>query len=552
MDHGLTGLLAMLALGLPVALLMQRLGASVLVAYLVAGAIAGPHALGLVDAGRLQSLADIGAALLLFAIGLEFDLGELSRRWRPISIASSAQIGLTIVAGTAAAMLGGTATAHAIALGACLTMTSTILLMRVLDERGLRRRHESQVALGISLMQDIALGPMLVGLALLIPVGQRHPTWLIAGGLVGCLVATWMLRRVLAALVFRRVRAAGLPELEVALSVTVALGAAAATHACGLGAAVGAFCAGLAFGGDASRQAVESSMRPLQGLLAILFFMAIGALFDPVFAWTHAGEVALLLAVAFLLKAPICAIALRMAGLAWRPALGYGLALSSIGEFAFVLAAAAFSGSDDPAVRHLYGLVVSVTAISLAGAPLLLWLALPLLPKGGLEIAATRGETIVVAGLGPVGNSVVSQLRQRGHPLLLVDRNQRLLDPWHDTPGVRLHRGRIEDMEDWLPVLGHRPALVVLTFPVADASAVVAARLRAAAPGLVVLARAPYHAQVDQLRAAGAHVVLCDEDATTAALAPALEEALLLAAAEEDSHRRTGRTLAPIDGGPSP
>jgi monovalent cation:H+ antiporter-2, CPA2 family len=529
MDHGLGAMLAMLALGLPVALLMQRLGTSALVAYLVAGALAGPGALGWVQPAQLQPLAEVGAALLLFAIGLEFDLAAIARRWRPVTLAATVQIALTVLAGAGVAVLAGFTGAQGVALGACLAMTSTILLMRVLDERGLTRRPDSQLALGLSLMQDIAVGPLLVLLAFLMPVHHRPDFAWIVGGMLLCAGATVLLRRVLAALVFRRIRAAGLPELEVALSVTVALGAALLTDACGLGAAAGAFCAGLAFGGDASRQAVESSMRPLQGLFAIVFFMAIGALFDPRFAWDNAGAVTVLLIAGLAIKIPLAGFALRLAGLPVRAALGFSLALAPIGEFAFVLAAGAFADSTDPAIQHLYRLVATVTAISLASAPLLLLAAKPLLPKGGLAVADGRGDTIVVAGLGPVGNSVVGILRDRGHPLLLVDRNERLLAAWQDTPGIRLHRGRIEDLEDWLPILGHRPSLIVLAFPVADTSAIVARRLRQAAPDLVILARAPYQAQIDTLAAAGAQCVLCDETATTAALGPVLAEALLLA-----------------------
>ncbi len=109
---------------------------------------------------------------------------------------------------------------------------------------------------------------------------------------------------------------------------------------------------------------------------------------------------------------------------------------------------------------------------------------------------------------------------------MLIDRNPRLLAPWSTTPGVRSHQGRIEDMETWLPLIGHRPALIVLTFPVADTSAVVATRLRALDPELVIIARSPYAAHVDELHAAGAQYVICDENATAAALLPMLTDAL--------------------------
>jgi CPA2 family monovalent cation:H+ antiporter-2 len=405
-------------------------------------------------------------------------------------------------------------------------MTSTVLLVRLLDERRLRHRPESQLAMGVSLVQDIALGPILVALSLLIPLGERHSTWQIAGGLALCLAATAALRRFLASALFQRVRAAQMPELEVAFSVMLALGAAVLTERCGLGAALGAFCAGLAFGGDENRNLVDAGTRPLQGLTAIVFFMAMGALFDPAFALHHAGTVAALVGVGLLVKAPVCWLVLRLGGLRGRSAVGYGLALAPVGEFSFVLATAAFANAHDQRLHYLYQLVVAATCINLAATPLLFLLAERFLPRSGLDAVRARGRTIVVAGLGPVGNSVVETLRRQGHALFLVDRNERLLSTWRDAAGVRIHLGRIEDMEAWLPELGHRPALVVLTFPIADASAEVARRLRALEPGLPIIARAPFQAQVDLLRAAGAQWVICDERATAEALLPMLAEAL--------------------------
>ena len=526
MFTGLEAVLVLFAVGLPAVLVFQRLGVSALIAYLATGAALGPHALGIVGGEVLDHLASIGAAMLLFALGLELDLADLRRRLRQVLIASGAQIGLTLGAGTGVAMLIGLPLAQAVAVGACLTMTSTVMMLRTLDERKLRNREEAQLALSMSLMQDIALGPFMVLLALLLPGATQHPPWLVGCGLVAAVALTIGMRYAMASMVFRRIRGAQLPELEVAFAVTVALGAATLAEACGMGGAAGAFCAGLAFGGEENRHTVESSVRPLQGLTAILFFVAMGTLFDPGFVAAHPGEVAAGVLAALVLKAPIAALALRLTGMAVKPAIGYGLALAPIGEFSFVLAAGALGGIADPQVAHLYQLVVAVTCVSLALTPLLMRLALPFLPRTSLDQFTTPGATIVVAGLGPVGNTVVETLRSQGHPLLLVDRNERLLKTWSGSPGIRCHKGRIEDMEDWLPVIGHRPILVVLTFPIADASALVTRRLRGLDPSLKIIARSPYEAQIDLLTSAGAQFVICDERETSRALLPMLELAL--------------------------
>jgi CPA2 family monovalent cation:H+ antiporter-2 len=548
MGGELGAVLGLLAIGVCIVLVFQRLGVSALVAYLATGVVAGPSVLGLVGRESLAPIAEIGAAMLLFTIGLELDLGAARRRLRATLVASATQIGLTILAGAVIGWLAGLALPYAIAIGSCLAMTSSIVLLRALDERKLRTREEGQLSLSVSLMQDVAMGPLLLVIALLAPVEHEAGFGRLAVGVALFSVGTVLLRRAMASRVVARLRASKLPELETAFAITVALGAAVLADRCGLGAAFGAFAAGLALGGQGSRETVESSTRPVAGLSAILFFAAMGALFDVSFVAAHAWEVAALSLVAVVVKAPLAALAMRLAGMPWRRAWGCGLLLAQVGEFAFVLAAGAFGGSKDPAMQHLYNLVIAVTCISLASAPLLARLAQPFLPVPSLAGLAHTGSTVVVAGLGPVGNTVVDTLRKAGVPLLLVDRNERLLAPWAGVHGVRTHLGRIEDMEDWMPLLGHRPPLVVLTFPVADASAVVARRLRSLDPRLRIIARAPFTAQVQDLRDAGAHEVICDEAETARALLPMLER-MLAEVPGQDRLRTTQGTMPGVDRG---
>jgi Kef-type K+ transport system membrane component KefB len=538
MDHG-TALLLLLGLGLPGALLFQRLGLSALVAYLVAGCIAGPGVLGWIDADSLGPLAQVGAALLLFTLGLEMDPDAARQHLRQTVVAGSVQVVGTIIAGAALALAVGFDFRLGVALGACIAMSSTLLLFRALDDRRLRTRAEGQVTVSVSLFQDIALGPILLILSFLIPVGHRPAWWIMLLGLIAVIGLTIGLRSMLASRLVARVRSARLPELEVALAVVFALGMATLSERCGLGAALGAFCAGLAFGGNESRQTALAATTSLGALTGIFFFAATGAMFDPAWAWANAGMVLGALAVSVAVKAAIAAAALRLAGMPLRTAVGCGILLGNIGEFSFILAGAAFAGSDEPQVQALHRLIIAVTFLSFLLMPLIAWLAGRFLPRSSLETITNHGSTVVVAGLGPVGNTVVGLLRARGLPVMLVDRNENLLKPWRGAPGIACFRGPVEDIDQWLPLLGHRPSLVVLAFPVADTSAVVTRRLRQLDPGLVVIARAPYIAQIEVLRAAGAQEVICDEEATGNALEGPLQRALRVAASDPNRLRAT-------------
>lgn len=538
MGHGpIAALLVILAIGLPLVFLANRLRIGALSAYLITGAVAAWLAqtfgeqlplLQVISPQNLTGMAEVGASMLLFALGLELDLPGMRPRLRQVLVSAGVQIGATLAVGTCAALALGIPFAYAIALGCCLTMSSTLLVLRALDERRLRNRVEGQTVIGLLLAQDLCLAPLLGLLAVLLPGNKASPVWSVITALVLCVVLTIFARRVLANALLAKVRSLALPEVEVAFAVIVALGAAVLTEHAGLGAAVGAFCAGLALGGDEHRHAVETSTRPLQGLMAIVFFASMGVLLDVRYLMAHPVTIGIALVVTIAVKAALAGLALRLAGLSRRSAIGGGLMTAQMGEFTFVLAAASLGHSANPALQELYQLVVTVTCLSLVLTPALIAVAVRFLPRSVLERIQDTGDTVVVAGLGPVGNTVVESLRDQGHPLLLVDRNRNLLKPWSEASGVRTHVGRIEDMEDWLPVLGHRPALVVLTFPIADTSAVVTSRLRALDPGLVIIARSPYDGQVEMLHRAGAQFVICDERETTRALMPMLRQALRL------------------------
>ena len=541
MDGDFAPIVLLLLIGSALAVATTRIGLGALPAYLIAGAACGPGFLALVDEKQVAHLASVGAALLLFALGLDMDLAAMGRRLRTVGTASAIQVSLTIVVVALLAMLFGMPGAQGLALGACLAMSSSLLILRALDEHRLRNKEEGQVALGISLAQDVALGPLLIGLSFILPLGPRPSVWLMSVGIVGLLAGTVLLRLVLIPIILARVRQAQVAELQVALAVGVALGAAWATKTVGLGEAVGAFCAGLAFGRD--RQSVAPAVEPLQGLTAIFFFAATGLLFSPAYVAGHPFTVVGMLLGTILVKSAIAGFALRVVGMSLRSAIGCGLLVGNVGEFSIILANNLFNGTTDPALIELHQLIMTTCVLSFLAMPGITWLAGRFLPRPRSRLIEDYGETVVIAGLGPVGNTVVQTLHAQGLPLMLVDRNEHLLTPWQGVEGIRCYQGRIEDMDDWLPTLGHRPGLVVLTYPIADTSALIAGRLREMDPELVIVARAPYEAQIDILERAGVRYVICDERETARALLPLLQRALLNAARDPQSTRVNQRTL---------
>ena len=523
--HGHLGILILLGLCFPIVLLTRRLGGSSLIAYIIVGAVAINSGLVDTDSENIHILAEMGAALLLFSLGLEMDLPGMRKHLSRVLLGSIGQIGLTILAGMGMMMMLGEDSKTAFIIGCCLTLSSTLMVLRALDERHLRNKEEGQTVLGLLLAQDFAIAPMLLVISIILPQEGSHApsTWVLAISVISLLFITVFLRRFLASHIFNRIRGAQVPELEVALAITFALGTATLTEHLGLGAAIGAFCAGLALGGDEHRHAIETSTRPLQGLMAIIFFVSIGMQFDIHFVTEKIHLVIGALFISIIFKAIIAGFSLRLTGMPVRSAIGCGIMVGQVGEFSFVLLNSKSLVASNP---DIYGLIVAVACLSLALTPFLITIATRFLPSSKIDGIVDKGETIVVAGLGPVGNTVVKTLHENGQPLMLVDRNEKLLEPWIHTEGIHTHQGKIEVMEEWLPILGSKPRILVLTFPIVDASALVAERLLKVDPELIIIARSPYEAQIDLLYNAGVRYVICDERETGRALAPLLDEIL--------------------------
>ena len=234
--HGHLGVLILLGLCFPIVLLTRRLGGSSLIAYIIVGALATNSGLIEADSENILILAEMGAALLLFSLGLEMDLPQMRKHMSRVLLGSIGQIGLTILAGMGMMMLLGEDSKTAFIIGCCLTLSSTLMVLRALDEKQLRNKEEGQTVLGLLLAQDFAIAPMLLAISILLPQQEAAlNSWQMALSVGILLFVTIFLRRFLASHIFKRIRGAQVPELEVALAITFALGTATITEHLGLG-----------------------------------------------------------------------------------------------------------------------------------------------------------------------------------------------------------------------------------------------------------------------------------------------------------------------------
>lgn len=351
-------------------LLIQRLGQPLIIGYIAAGILLGPHAGGLIsNLHEIELLSEIGIALLLFALGLEFSLRDLKPVYKVALIGTPIQIVLTLGLGFGIGQVMGWDWKPSLWLGALITLSSTMVILKTLMNQGWLGTLSSKVMIGMLIVQDLAVIPMMIILPQLNDPVVGLPALgfaaLKAAGFIAgmVLLGTRLLPRLMA-----HIAKLGSRELFLLAITAIGLGVGYLTHMAGLSFAFGAFVAGMVLSeSDYGHQALGDII-PLRDLFGLLFFTSVGMLFDPSFLSDHYKQVlALLFAVSFG-KGTIFALIARIFGYGNVIPLAVGLGLFQIGEFSFVLAKVGLStGSID---NDLYALVLTAAILTMAATPL--------------------------------------------------------------------------------------------------------------------------------------------------------------------------------------
>ncbi|AYC18100.1 Inner membrane protein YbaL [Dickeya dianthicola] len=539
MHDNATPLISTMAVGLVLAFLLgilaNRLRISPLVGYLVAGVMVGPFTPGFVaDTQLAPEIAELGVILLMFGVGLHFSLGDLMAV-KSIAIPGAvAQIMMATLLGAGLSSLLGWSLSEGLVFGLCLSTASTVVLLRALEERQLIDSQRGQIAIGWLIVEDLAMvltlvllpafadmlktdaantGKLLQDLAITLGKVVAFITLMVV---VGRRVVPWVLAKS---------ASTGSRELFTLSVLAMALGIAfGAVKLFDVSFALGAFFAGVVLNESELSQRAAHDTLPLRDAFAVLFFVSVGMLFDPMILVSEPLAVLSTLLIIVIGKSMAAFFLVHMFGHSKRTALTISVSLAQIGEFAFILAGLGISLgmlSENGRNLVLAGAILSIMINPLLFALLERYLAKhETIEEQIVEEAIEEEKQIpidlcnhaLLVGYGRVGSLIGARLYQAGVPMVVIETSRARVDALREQ-GIKTVLGNATrpdimdiarlDCASWL----------LLTIPNGYEAGEIVAAARARRPDLKIIARAHYDDEVAYITEHGAdHVIMGERE----------------------------------------
>jgi len=420
-------------------MIARKLGLPVLLGYIIGGVLIGPYTPGPFAASeRVDLLANLGVGFLMFALGVEFSFNELVRVKRIALLAGGFQIPATIVLGFLCGNAFGWSWQASLLLGCAFAISSSIVAIKLLMARGEGNSPQARITLGIGVIQDLSLVPMIALLPALSGKGENLPAdvglalvkAVVAIGAV-ILIGTKVVPRV-----FDIVARTHSRELFILTVVMIAFGAAYASEQAGLSLALGAFLAGLIVSESEYDAQVLADVIPFRDLFSIIFFVSIGMLVDPIFLWDHILLLLAGIAVLMVGKTLIIGAVLLWVRIDHRTATLTAILLAQMAEFSFILAG---QGRHEGLINsEQYGLILGIALGSILLVPFTLQLEpfltrvaerLPAVARRESELVGIKEpptqlrDHVVVCGFGRVGTELGVALDRSHIAYAVIDLN---------------------------------------------------------------------------------------------------------------------------------
>ncbi len=505
--------------GLVGGLLAQRLRQPLVLGYILAGIVLGPLTGGAVISAPhdIERLAEVGVALLLFALGLEFSLSELKPVRRIALVGTPIQVAVVLAAAAGAVRLLGWAWTPALWFGATVSLSSTMVVLKTLQSQGRVGTLSSRVMVGVLLVQDLAVVPMLILLPKLgdLQAGLPELAWAVASSIIfvalmvvfGTRLIPWLMT----AISRRNSR-----ELFLLTVTALGLGIGYATYRVGLSFAFGAFVAGMVLSESDHNHQALSDIIPLRDIFGLLFFVSVGMLVDPAYLRAHLGLVLGMAALVAAVKGAVLAVLSRAFGYRNIVPLALGLTMFQAGEFAFVLARVGVAAGDLDAGHT--SLILSVALVTMFATPPVSGLVTPLYrwlrarsavdPVLTINVEACgMRDHVIIAGAGHVGLAAARVLRALDLQVVVVELDQWRLETCR-AAGIAVVYGDASypAVLEAAGLAGAR--LLIVTTPATETVLAVTRLAREQRPQLHIVARADTEACLADLYALGVYEVV--------------------------------------------
>lgn len=542
-----TSLIGTIVAGLGVAFLMgalaHRLRIAPIAGYLLAGVLVGPFTPGIVaDTGLALQLAEIGVILLMFGVGLHFSLKDLLSVRRIAVPGAIVQIAVATSLGFALGRWLGWSIEGSMVFGLALSVASTVVLLRALQARDMLESELGRIAVGWLIVEDLAMVLALV----LLPAffGSRGEAATTAGLLqsagivfvkvVGFVAFMLVVARRVLPWVLHWVAHTGSRELfrlaVLAIALGVAFGAAVVFD---VSLALGAFFAGMILGEtQLSRRAAEETL-PLRDAFAVLFFVSVGMLFDPMVLIEQPGPVIATVAIIILGKSLAAFAIVRAFGHSGRTAMTVSVSLAQIGEFSFILAGLGVGLKVMPDTAR--DLILAGAILSILFNPLLFALAVRRMradDEREAEVAAAAEAALpppepvrtVLIGFGRVGSHIGGLVCGRGERLTVIE-EQGDMAAAAERAGATVIIGNAAKESVLRQAQIESATTLLIAIPEGVEAGAIVRKARAINPALTIVARAHSDEEVDDLTRRGADHVVMAERETAARMA---ERALVM------------------------
>ncbi len=507
--------------------------------YLAMGMIIGPYVAGrtgdewlhfatVADVDTVHRLAEIGVVLLVFAIGIEISFRELVSLGKVIVVGGILQIAVTAALLTPIGVLLGFDMTTAIILGMVGALSSTMVVLKTLTDRGEIHSLHGRLLTGFLLMQDLVFILMIAMLPALDGGGGAASVLKEAGwGVLKTVViigGVAILGIKVMPMVMSRITLLGSREVFVLMVVALVFAISGLTNFVGLSAALGAFVAGLLLSESDIGHWALAEVAPLRDVFAALFFASLGMLTDPVFIVDNYASVLAVIGSAVAIKFIVTAIIVRVSGYLPSTSLLTGVGLGQIGEFSFILVASALAlGVVEQSFHSL--IVVSAVLTMAAGPPMI---------TGGTKLVSVlsgrfrvlrpyrigdpHGEErprqmfghVVICGLGRVGSLVAQEMREHNVPFTVVDLDPRTLDEWRAS-GYQTVLGSSDREEVLRAARVPQAGLLVVTTGDPVSVEMTAYRALQLQPGLDIVARVRARSEGEDLQKMGVQEVVWPE-----------------------------------------